>query len=95
MPGKKTITIRLEPGDYERLTSEARRLQMSSASLARLYLRAALDGLEGPAQARCRSGIAALSALARLRERLADGEPEDAVALVRRGRDDLDQRTAL
>lgn len=98
MSGTKAITLRLDPGDYQRLEAEARRLGMQPGTLARVYVRAALAGItEDEAERRRRTGLEALERLAALREELRRaGYPSvDAVKLVREGREELERRPRL
>lgn len=96
----KAITLRLDPADYDRLETEAERLGIAPASLARVYVRA---GLNGGAEAvvashhaalqNRRTGLAALGRLAALRQRLPDdGSPVDVVKIIAEGRDERDRR---
>ena len=95
MGAKKAITLRLDAGEYEQLTAEARRLALSRATLARHYVWAGLAGTDAaPADDGRRAGLAALRDLALLRRRLPDGDPIDVVALIGEGRRDLDARMA-
>jgi hypothetical protein len=96
MKATKSVTVRLDIADYERLASEAERLATSPAQLARAYVCAGLARTEEPrADERSRLGSAALEELARLRGRLPRGDTVDVVALVREGRDELERRMAL
>ena len=96
MKATKAVTVRLAIDDYEQLVSEAGRLAMSPAQLARSYVRAGLAGsIERTDDERCRIGQAALEGLSLLRTRLPDSDSVDVVALVREGRDALAQRLAL
>ncbi len=92
----KAIRLRLKPGDYERLESEARRLGTTPPALASEYVHASLHQEHDTERAqRVQSGSEALRKLASLRARLPDVEPIDVVQLIRQGRDELDGRLAL
>ncbi len=90
----KAITLRLDPADYERLEAEAERLGVAPAILARVYVRAGLNGEAESAAARNRrTGLAALRSLAALRQRLPDdGSPVDVVEIIAEGREERDRR---
>ena len=92
----KAITLRLDPADYERLATQAKRLGIPRGALARDYVRAGLaENDETTAEWRRRTGLAALKRLAALRERLPDAGPVDVVDLIQEGREELDRRSAL
>lgn len=90
----RAITLRLDPADYDRLEAEAERLGVAPATLARVYVRAGLNGEVEPAAARTRrTSVAALQGLAELRERLPDaGWPVDVVEIIAEGREERDRR---
>lgn len=90
----KAITLRLDPTDYDRLETEAERLGMAPATLARVYVRAGLNGeVESVAARNRRAGLAALHHLAELRERLPDADsPVDVVEIMAEGREERDRR---
>jgi hypothetical protein len=92
MSERRAITVRLEAGDYTRLAAEARRLGMSTGTLARVYVRAGLGGGETEEERRRRTGLAALDRLAEL---TADLPPVDAVRIARESRQELDRRPRL
>jgi hypothetical protein len=90
----KAITLRLDPSDYDRLETEAARLGVAPATLARVYVRAGLNGeAESVAARNRRTALAALRGLAALRQRLPDdGSPVDVVELMAEGREERDRR---
>ena len=88
----KAITLRLDPGDYERLEIEAGQLGVAPATLARMYVRAGMNGELAAARKRG-VGFAALRSLAELRQRLRDdGSPVDVVEIIAEGREERDRR---
>lgn len=87
----RAVTVHLDPADYERLETEAKRLGVSSGTLARVYVRASLGGGATEAERRRRAGLAALDRLADLTVGL---PPVDAVEVVRASRLDLEARSA-
>ena len=92
MRTKKTITLRLEPAEYERLAGEARSLGVAPAALARTYVRTGLSGHPVTPDQRRSIGLAALDRLAEL---TADLPPVDAVELLLEGREALARRPHL
>jgi hypothetical protein len=90
----RAITLRLDPGDYELLEVEAGRLGVAPATLARMYVRAGMNGESESAAAKHRRvGLAALRSLAELRQRLPDdGSPVDVVEIIAEGREERDRR---
>lgn len=97
MSTTKSVTVRLDPEEYERLEAEAKLFGVSPHTLARNYVRAGLTGNHAiAAEDKRRAGLEALKRLAALRSRLREaGYPSvDAVQLVREGRDELEQRSA-
>jgi hypothetical protein len=86
----KAVTLRLEPADRVRLEAEARRLGMSPGTLARVYVRAGLNGGAAEAEHRRRTGLDALDRLVAL---TADLPLVDAVQVARESRDALEQRS--
>jgi hypothetical protein len=90
----KAITLRLDPADYDRLEAEAERLGVAPATLARVYVRAGLNGeSESVAARNRRTGLATLRGLAALRERLPDhGPPVDVVEIMAESREERDRR---
>lgn len=98
MAANRALTLRLEPADYDRLEAEADRMGVSPATLARVYVRSALSGEQAsPARKRRERGIAALNALAELRDDLRRrGLPEvDSLQVLREARDELERRPSL
>jgi len=85
----RAVTIRLDDVDYERLEAEASRVGMQVATLARIYVRAALPG-SAPSEVERRSALEALLHLARITEKLPS---IDAVELARGSREDLERRS--
>jgi hypothetical protein len=59
----RALTVRLESADYALLEGEARRLGPSTGALARLYVRAGLNGGGAEVARRRRDGLAALDRL--------------------------------
>ncbi len=94
MSAKKVVTVRLDAADYDRLSTEAKRLDVSRGTLARAYVRAGLAEDDAPADERRRAGLAALAGFAALRARLPDAGPVDVAQLIPEGRDALSRRTA-
>lgn len=92
----KTITVRLDPAEYERLEAEAKRLGTSQGALARDFVRDCLKARETPEE-RKRRTLEVLDRLEMLRAELRRaGYPTvDAVELVRQGREELEQRLVL
>jgi hypothetical protein len=90
----KAITLRLEPVDYDRLEAEAKRLGMPPATLARVYVRAALDGTRRETTTE-RNRCIGLEALDRLAELTADLPPVDAVQIARESREELERRLSF
>ena len=88
----KVVTLRLDPEDYERLEAEARRLGLLPGTLARVYVRAGLQGQHDEEERRRRSGLAALDRLAEL---TSDLPPVDAVQTARESRDELERRSSF
>jgi hypothetical protein len=89
----KTVTITLDPADYERLEEQARRCGTSPDSLAQGYVRAGLAADDEPgAEAKRRATLAALDRLAEL---TADLPPVDAVRIARASRRELERRPRL
>lgn len=90
----KAITLRLDPTDYDRLETEALRLGVAPATLARVYVRAGLNGeSESVAARKRRTGLAALHSLAEFRERLSDADsPVDVVGIMAEVREERDRR---
>ena len=89
----KTVTIRLDPFEYERLEAEAQRLGLTPVALARRYVQAALPAeLPAAAEERRRRG---LEALAQLAELTADLPPVDAVQIARESREELERRSII
>jgi hypothetical protein len=87
MSGRKTITLRLDAPDYERLAAEAKRLGMARGVLARSYVQAGLSQCDGASEQRRRDGLAALKRLAAL---TADLPPVDAVKVTAESREVLE-----
>jgi len=94
MSATKAITLRLDPGDHERLEVEAKRLGLPPATLARVYVRAGLQSENPAATERARhAGLAALNRLAKLRDTLPDNDsPVDVVQIIAAGREERDRR---
>lgn len=90
MSAQKTITVRLEAEDYNRLEAEARRQGMEPDALAQTYVR---DGLPDDPTEDERRMQAGLDALARLAELRADLPEVDAVEIARQSREDLERRS--
>ncbi|MBW4631634.1 MAG: hypothetical protein KME30_06960 [Iphinoe sp. HA4291-MV1] len=84
MNESKTITIKLSAEDFERLETEAKRLNVPPDALASIMLQFSL--------AKINPSIDALAALWSLQELTKDLPPIDAVELVRAGREELEQR---
>jgi hypothetical protein len=84
----KAITLRLDPGDYERLESEAKRVGIAPATLARMLVRTGLSSeIESEAAKNRRMGLAALRGMATLRDCLPDTQPAvDVVEIIAAGR---------
>jgi len=98
MGASRALTLRLEPADYGRLEIEADRLGLSPATLARVYVRAALNREKADAaRMRRERGMAALNGFAELREDLRrDGFPEvDSLRYLREAREELERRPSL
>lgn len=89
MSSSHALTVRLDDEDYARLEREAGRLGMRPGTLARVLLRAGLRSSDTTIAPERGSPGWALSRLAELRHGLPE---QDAVALVRKGRADLDDR---
>ena len=90
MARTKAITLRLDPSDYDRLEAEAERIGVRAGTLARVYVRAGLEGgAETDTQRRHRAGLDALTTLARLAVGLS---PIDAVEVARQSREELARR---
>jgi hypothetical protein len=94
MSMSKAITLRLDPADYDRLETEAERLGVAPATLARVYVRAGLNNeTESVAARNRRTGLDVLRRLAALRQRLPDDSaPIDVVEIIAEGRDERDRR---
>lgn len=91
MRAGKSVTVQLDPPEYELLTREAERQGTSPRSLAAQYVRAGLQGNGEPTrEARRRAG---LEALARLADLTADLPPVDAVKIARESRRQLERRS--
>ena len=89
----KTITITLDPADYERLEEQARRCGTSPDSLAQGYVRAGLDADHEPeAEAKRRATLEALDRPAKL---TADLPPVDAVQVARESREERERRSII
>jgi predicted DNA-binding protein len=88
----RAVTLRLDPEDYERLETEAKRLGLAPATLVRIYVRARLNGGEAELERRSRIGLEALDRLARL---TADLPAVDAMEIARESRGDLESRSSL
>lgn len=88
----RTITLRLNPEDYDRLENEAVRLGVAPATLVWVYVRARLNGDETEGDRRRRAGLEALD---RLTELTADLPPADAVRIARENREEIESRTSL
>ena len=88
----KAVTIRLDPGDYERLEAEARQAGVSPSALVRDYVRSALskNPPSDPEQRR-QALLSALEGLRELRERLPDLGPVDVVEIINQGRREREQ----
>ncbi|MBI4318980.1 MAG: ribbon-helix-helix protein, CopG family [Chloroflexi bacterium] len=93
MSTTKTITIRLDRTDYERLAAAAKRQGMSLGALARDYVRASLEGKDDLETEKGRS--LGLEALARLAKLTADLPAVDAVQVARESREELERRALI
>lgn len=90
----QTITLQLEPTDYEHLANEARRLGTTPGHLAQSYVRAGLaDRRVADVEQGREAGRVALKGLAAVRARLPQTGPIDIAQLLREGRDELERRT--
>jgi predicted DNA-binding protein len=96
MSASRTITIHLEPEEYERLQQAARRRGMRPTFLVREFVRSRLDDDDVAREERRRQGLEALErAKAFQAELRRAGYPSvDVVKLVREGREELERRTA-
>jgi len=91
----RAITLRLNPLDYDRLETEARRLGLAPAILARVYVRAGLTGkAQNEEESKRRAGLEALDQLEVLRQevRRAGYPSVDAAQVMRESREELEQR---
>jgi hypothetical protein len=88
----RAITLQLDLHDYERLEAEAERLGVPPATLARMYVRARLNGGEMATEKQRRAG---LDALDRLTELTADLPTVDAVQIAQESRNELEGRPGL
>jgi hypothetical protein len=88
----RALTVRLESTDYARLEGEAERLGLSPGTLARVYVRAGLNGGAAETERRRRAGLAALD---RLNALTAGLPPVDAVKVAAASRTELDRRHGL
>jgi predicted DNA-binding protein len=80
----KTLTIQLSPEEYSRLEAEAKRLNLSSETVAHHLLQQGL--------AQVKPAIDPREALQRLRKLTESCTPVDPVELVRLGREELERR---
>lgn len=87
----KTISVRLDPADVTRLASEAGKLGVSPGTFARVLIKAGLDAPQKPGTFARAAKLRARDK--RVRDQWPAGDPAvDAVALVREGRDELENR---
>jgi hypothetical protein len=88
----RSLTLRLDASDSDRLEETAEQLGMRPATLARVLLHASLTGAR---TASLGNRARALGALARLNEMAAGLLPVDAVAIAAEARAELESRPQL
>jgi hypothetical protein len=88
----RVITLQLDPEEYERLESEAKRLGMHPAALVRMYIRAKVHGGDIQAQRQSQDGLEALDRMEKLTANL---PTVDAVQVARESRDELEGRPGV
>lgn len=87
----KTISVRLDPTDVSRLAIEASNLGVSPGTYARVLIKAGLDAPRKPGTFGRAAKLRALAKRVRTNWPTTTA-PVDSVALVRQGRDELENR---
>lgn len=91
----RAITVRLEETDYERLEAKAARLGVRTGTLARVYVRAALERDDLGDNEQLKRGVEALDRLADIRAGRPGEAAVDAVNLALEGRSELARRSGM
>jgi hypothetical protein len=89
---KRSITLELDPEDYDRLEAEARDLGVPPVRLLDMYVHASLTGGDMESVKQRQAGLAALDRLAELTE---DLPRVDALQVARQSREELERRFEL
>jgi hypothetical protein len=87
MSESKVLTVRVSAEDYDRLATEARRVNLSLDALAYGLLKSSIDGIKPSVdKEKAKSALAGLRSIAR------NLPPVDAVTIARESREELEQR---